>query len=68
MAMQTNAATKQLPLFLGHGSQDPLIPSSLATRTHEGLKAAGTFFLTACQWSCTLFHTNRFRFGTNFPG
>ena len=36
-----NEATKQMPIFLGHGSADPLVLPSLATRTNEGLKAAG---------------------------
>ena len=38
---QANDATKQLPVFVGHGSADPLVPASLATRTIDGLKASG---------------------------
>ena len=39
--VQASDATKQLPVFVGHGSADPLVPATLATRTVDGLKASG---------------------------
>ena len=39
--IQANDATRQLPVFVGHGSADPLVPATLATRTVDGLKASG---------------------------
>ena len=39
--VQASEATKQMPVFIGHGSADPLVPAALATRTNAGMKAAG---------------------------
>ncbi len=50
--VQASDATKQLPVFVGHGSADPLVPATLATRTVDGLKASGSVSNGAC-------HANR---------
>ena len=32
---------QQMPVFVGHGDQDPLVPVQLARQTAQGLKTAG---------------------------
>lgn len=43
-------AMQQMPVFIGHGEQDPLVPVTLARQTAEGLKKAG---------ESSLLHTRR---------
>lgn len=35
------AALQQMPVFVGHGDLDPLVPVQLARQTAQGLKTAG---------------------------
>ncbi len=34
-------AVQAMPVFIGHGESDPLVPVSLARQTAEGLKKSG---------------------------
>jgi phospholipase/carboxylesterase len=46
VADEAHAANRDVPIFMAHGTQDPLIPLSWATRSRDHLVALGY----AVQW------------------
>lgn len=41
LAAEASAANKATPIFMAHGTEDPIIPLALAERSREALKARG---------------------------
>ena len=41
-------AVQQMPIFIGHGADDQLVPVTLSTRTAEGLRKAGAVQQALC--------------------
>ena len=41
LASEAHSAQSQLPIFIGHGRHDPLVPETLGSRSAQTLKSAG---------------------------
>jgi phospholipase/carboxylesterase len=41
LAAEASAANRDLPVFMAHGRQDPMVPVGLGEQTREALSAAG---------------------------
>ncbi len=41
LASEAHSAQQKLPIFIGHGSHDPLVPEALGSRTAQTLERAG---------------------------